>query len=184
LPQHTHGFGTIATQDESAHTHSWGGWWSNDNSTTVASPEGDGNGNTYSDQGNGVFAGSYWGAGTYKAVASGGMNSNTTHGHTIDGGTITATIGGSWTGYYVVQTPGVKVVSAAEAGTTGTSAPNIDHTHNYYLPSHRHFLKARASGTATHKHGITGSTDNGGFANNSFPNEPAYVEVIWVIRVK
>jgi len=99
---------------------------------------------------------------------------------------------------------GVQALSASNAPGTGwynseIGSTNIDHGHQYYLPSHRHWIKARAttagsshnhvfSGTSaagsSHNHVISGATDNGGFANTALNNEPAYVEVVWVIRVK
>jgi hypothetical protein len=157
-------------------------------------------------------------------TTSGSMSAPTTHSHTIDGGIIT-TSGSAWTGYYVVQTPaGVKVVSATEAGTTGTSAPNIDHTHTI---SHTHSVTG--STDIWHEHSsstVTGTIGLGTGSNGNIPmtgtgtatarstwftsttytpsgtvagtataaaqiftgtaasSEPAYVETVWVIRVK
>jgi hypothetical protein len=47
----TAGSGVLNTSAAGAHTHNWGGWWSNDDSRdyTSASGNGDGNGNTLSD---------------------------------------------------------------------------------------------------------------------------------------
>ena len=164
---HTHGVGSYVNAPELSHTHNWGGNWSNDNSTTVASPEGDGSGNTYSDPGNGVFAGSYWGSGTYKAVASGTM-ANPSHTHrislngdsTFTGGNLnfsatgTSTNAFNSTGNYGYATGG---------GNDGNSWPtNIDHSHQYYLPSHRHWIKSRASGAgSSHNHVISGTSAAG-----------------------
>ena len=106
----------VSTGASARHTHSWGGVWSNDTSSQVSSPEGDGSGNTYAD---GV---GYWGVG----------------------------------------------------GTRTTSAGS----------SHNHVFSGTSAAGSSHNHVISGSTDNGGFANTALNNEPAYVEVVWVIRVK
>lgn len=65
----------------------------------------------------------------------------------------------------------------SHGGTTG--GINQNHSHSYYLPSHRHWVKSRATtGNPTnHTHTVGSATPT------EVSREPAYVEVIWVIRV-
>jgi len=112
-----------------------------------------------------------------------------------------------------------------------TGGMSVNHTHQYYLPSHRNWIMTRATTTgsshvhpekqyahrhwiklrntsagtththpisghtgavcaadgttaATHLHLISGSTANGDFANTALNNEPQYMNVIYLIRVK
>jgi hypothetical protein len=76
------------TEYDGSHAHSWGGSWSNDSSSTIASPEGDGSGNTYQD---GV---GYWGVNATRTtsvgsshthVFSGTSEAGSTHTHTLSG---------------------------------------------------------------------------------------------------
>lgn len=174
LPIHTHGSGTLVNAPEASHTHSWGGGWSNDNATYYTAPYGDGSQNTYSDGIAGINA---WGAGSYAARGTG--NDSPDHTHNIymgDKDDLNCTHANG-------QNPLADGPGSFWTGIT-TDGANARHTHDYYLPSHRHWIQARTSGTgASHNHAISGSTSNGGFANTAVNNEPAYVEVVWVIRV-
>jgi hypothetical protein len=120
------------------HSHTWGGTWSNDSSSVVAAPDGDGTGNTYQD---GV---GYWGVNGTRTTSVG-----SSHNHGISGHT------GS--------------VCAADGTTAAT------HTHADTI--------AYGVGSS-HNHIISGATDNGGFANTSINNEPQYLNVRYLIRVK
>jgi hypothetical protein len=204
---HTHAVGTYANTAELSHTHNWGGNWSNDNSTTVASPEGDGSGNTYSDTGNGVFAGSYWGAGTYKSVTSG--DDSPDHTHILNPANVY-----TWTSVnnnqgYPTGTSGIFPLNYSTGGAS------TRHAHTYYLPSHRHWIKSRASGAgsshnhiisgtsaagSSHTHPITGSSAAGSSHTHTLSgvigsgttdpvagtieNRPQYMNCFMIIRVK
>jgi len=128
-----------STGASARHTHSWGGVWSNDTSSQVSSPEGDGSGNTYEDA-----VGAYWAVSGTRTTSAG-----SSHNHAISGHT--------------------GAVCAADGTTAAT------HTHADTI----------AYGTgSSHNHVISGSTDNGGFANTSINNEPQYLNVRYLIRVK
>jgi hypothetical protein len=82
-------------QEAGNHTHTWGGSWSNDNSSTIASPEGDGSGNTYQD---GV---GYWGVNATRTTSAGSSHNHaftgtsavgSSHNHTISGASAAGTL--------------------------------------------------------------------------------------------
>jgi len=129
-------------------------------------------------------------------IYSSTMLTNTTHAHTINPQIIGTSMGsGVWTGYSVVTTAGVNVLSLAEAGLTATSSTNTDHAHTI---NHTHDASAvtgtiglktggqdgnaplSASGSNTPAGSVTIAPTTGTAGNN----EPAYIETVWVIRVK
>lgn len=135
LPAHSH---TATTAGAGAHTpagtvsaagshsHSWGGIWNNDNSTIIASPEGDGGGNTYTD---GV---GYWGASTM-GVTSAATDVN--HAHNW---------GGNWSndnaanvsppygdGSQNTYSDGINGVYSWGTGAISTSTTDLTHAHQW-----------------------------------------------------
>ena len=316
--------GNLVNANELSHTHSWGGIWNQDNSDLVASPEGDGGGNTYSNSvGYWAPAGTTFGSTTEEsshthewpprqagcqgawstesaascAVAGGygdgsqntysdnnagvttwnssgnytwretagfstshthgdtgtisanhthsgttdPQNANHTHGYTRNTGGAIGLGGGTYAGYSEVgaSTGGISADHGHNYTTGGVSSNHThstgwadrDHSHTYYLPSHRNWIMTRATTTgsshvhpekqyahrhwiksrntsagtththpisghtgavcaadgttaATHLHLISGSTGDGGFANTAHNNEPQYINVVYLIRVK
>jgi hypothetical protein len=162
---HTHAVGTYGNTAEAAHTHSWGSFWNNDNSTSVTSDNGDGSGNTYSDAGNGVFGGSYWGGGTYIAVGSGTQSANHTH--------------SAWKqGLYLPSSGSVwellSSISVNQGTNTLPGTESTNHSHNYYLPSHRHWMKSRATtGGSSHNHTFSGTSAAGASHNHTISGSSA-----------
>jgi hypothetical protein len=74
----TQGTATIPGTESTNHSHSWGGWWSQDSSAAVSgSMYGDGSGNTYSDS-----LGNYWAPG---GTAHGSTGAEAAHTHTKSG---------------------------------------------------------------------------------------------------
>jgi len=140
------------------HTHGYGGGWSNESSSVVAAPNGDGYGNTSED---GV---GYWAVSGTRATSAG-----SSHNHTFSG---SSAAGASHNHVF-----------------SGSSAAGASHNHvisgsSAAGASHNHTISGSSAAGASHTHTISGSTDNGGFTNTALNNEPAYIEVIWVIRVK
>lgn len=195
LQDHTHtisgtanGSGVLTTSSDGAHTHNWGGWWSNDDSRSydVASGNGDGNGNTLSD-----FA--FWWGGN--PVTTGNPNgefvirSTTTNGNHSHGGftggyndigtgcgnpkyvpyddnNANSTIGES------NNTPSLSCPWNNE-GTVGNFLGRLNqelnhnhpitvdgnHSHTVDLYAHRHFIKQRAtSADGAHTHTVPDHT--------------------------
>jgi hypothetical protein len=83
-------------------------------------------------------------------------------------------------------------------GVNGTRTTSVGSSHNHGISGHTGSVCAANGTTAaththadtiaygagsSHNHTISGSTSDGGFANTALNNEPAHVEVIWVIRV-
>jgi hypothetical protein len=84
-------------------------------------------------------------------------------------------------------------------GVNGTRATSAGSSHNHVISGHTGAVCAADGTTAaththadtiaygvgsSHNHVISGSTDNGGFANTSINNEPQYLNVRYLIRVK
>lgn len=180
---HTHTYSGTVAAETTEHTHSWGGWWSNDNASSVTSGNGDGTQNTYSD---GIIGINAWGTGgggaMYASRASDSISAD--HTHTINhahGDTGSATVsanrdGGSgtlWThgntgipayanaGYIAPATIAGSSHGHTTPGYTGSSSgASTNHTHIYWLPSHRHYIKARNTGgrSASHTHTFSGTS--------------------------
>jgi hypothetical protein len=189
---HTHGAGLYVNAPELAHTHIWPtnpsnptngkGYWSNDNSTGVATADdnGDGGGNTYSDAGNGVFTpGSYWGSGTYKAVTTASDSGDLTHSHTVRSNNpgyagdlpVGMGSGGADSSWYMIQD--ALIANAGQLYANSDNA-SLAHSHTYYLPSHRHWIKARATTAgSSHNHIISGSSGSGGAHNHTISGASA-----------
>jgi hypothetical protein len=185
---HTHSVsatGTVAaatTSTDGAHTHNWGGWWSNDDSRDYASGagNGDGNGNTISD-------GAFWWGGNPGTTGNpnsqyfvGTSSTNGNHSHGGNTGNVNATsmwipyddntgsdaspsgfgnsnatlCGSGWNGVYTAGNF-LGRLSDGCLQHTHTIAADGDHAHNFYLWAHRHWLKQRATTSAgAHSHTI------------------------------
>jgi hypothetical protein len=179
---HTHaaagtavGSGALTTSADGAHTHDWGGNWSNDDSRQYTGAEGNGAGNTISD---GDF---WWGGtnGTTNAYTS--RTSSTIGNHSHGGSTSGANPYASniWIPYDDNQSSNAQNITAGDAGSTCGSGWNSNetfgnflgrlndncmnhnhtitadgshsHTNNFY--AHRHWIKARATtNAAAHSH--------------------------------
>lgn len=174
---------TLSTAGQSAtHTHSWGGHWSNDDAKSVTGGDGDGTQNTYSD---GIWGGIWaWGTGggtgMYYSRQTNSMNQNASHNHRlVNSGALYmgSTEGGAadW-----VRSVYGRYAADTYANQWYAEGVNTDHSHEYWLPSHRHYIRARntGNGSGDHTHTIT----NGSL--QAVSREPAYREVVWVIRVK
>ncbi len=188
VEDHTHtiagiinGSGALTTSSDGAHTHNWGGNWSNDDSRdyTAAAGNGDGNGNTLSDN-------SFWWGGnpgtTGNANQEFAVRTSTTNGnHSHTGATSGAvtnnpntwipyddnlssdasnlsmgdnptTCGSGWDGRHTAG----NFMGRLSDGCMGhvhniTADGNHSHTVDFY--AHRHFIKMRATtldGAHTH----------------------------------
>jgi hypothetical protein len=173
---HTHGAAGLGTGGAGNHSHAWpprqaGGYegnWSTDSaaSAAVSGGYGDGTQNTDSDGNAGINA---WGAGTYAARASGGMNSNASHAHRVSFNIDTPYTGnnldflGGSTQTIAFNSSGNYGYATGGGNDGNTWYTNTDHTHDYYLPSHRHWIKTRATtdNPADHSHSVTGATAAG-----------------------
>ena len=179
---HTHaaggtavGSGALTTSAAGAHTHDWGGWWSNDDSRQYTGGEGNGAGNTISD---GAF---WWGGTNGNTVEYTSLASSTIGNHAHDGTSSGANpySGGIWIPYDDNTSANVKDVSPGSnpsqcgGGWDGrqtfgnfmgrlndncmnhnhTITPDGSHSHTNNFYAHRHWLKARAtSNAAAHSH--------------------------------
>lgn len=166
VKDHTHsasgtatGAGVLATSSNGDHTHNWGGWWSNDDSRSYTSDNGDGNGNTISD---GFF---WWGGapGTttnYTNVASSGANpvsgniyipyddNLSSNAQNISTGDNPSQCGSGWDGR---ETYG-NFMGRLNDGC-------MNHSHTVPMYAHRHWLKSRATSSAgTHSHTVPDHT--------------------------
>jgi len=186
LPTHTHGYSTT-TGTEGSHTHAY--------STT----SGSGTSHTHGD---GTYA-SASGAVTGTIGGSDGthVHGDTGHAHSQysdEGKSVQEVTAGQgpaipWnsggiamftqstgTGYAVINSTGsghghTFSLSYASNDVSGISGAEASHTHDV----------SGTSNTGTlHSHSVSGTTDNGGFADTAMNNEPAYMEVVWVIRIK
>jgi hypothetical protein len=188
---HTHGVGTFGNTAEAAHTHVWPtggtagkGYWSNDDATlyATASDNGDGSQNTYSDGIAGINA---WGSGSYASRATGtvsadhthSISSSGSHGHTIVciGGSVSPH-GGPGLGNTSPPQGTVSFTDAISGGghTHTTNGISTNHTHDYYLPSHRHWIKARATTAgSSHNHVFSGTSASGSTHTHVFSGTSA-----------
>jgi hypothetical protein len=151
----------LPTFTTDAHGHTWGGHWSIDNATSVSGGNGDGSQNTYSDGIVGIYA---WGAGSYAERATG------SHVHHLSDSTVQAwafDFGGGDDLYAAVK--GTDASTDNWGNTSGA-------TSQYYLPSHRHWIMSRGT--------TTSAVTRTNASQQSINNEPAYLEVVYVIRVK
>jgi hypothetical protein len=171
--------GTTTSVESNPHTHNWGGWWSTDDSRDYSSGTGNGDGssNTTSDGDfnwggiggttttyttrTGTAAGSHSHTGTTgNALAvSGGLYipyddnlSNCAEDLGSASGTPTQ-CGSGWNGYHTfgnfMGQIGDNCIGHTHNVTTNTVT---DHTHNYNLYAHRHFIKQRATGNESAQH--------------------------------
>ena len=168
---HTHGVGTFGNTAEAAHTHVWPtggtaskGYWSNDDATlyATASDNGDGSQNTYSDGIAGITA---WGSGSYASRGTSGRD--TAHVHSAwKQGLLLPSSGTAWT-----------LLSAYDVNQSTVNLPgseSADHAHTYYLPSHRHWIKARATTAgSSHNHPFTGTSAAGSTHTHVFSGTSA-----------
>ncbi len=171
---HTHnvagtsaGSGALTAASNGDHAHSWGNWWSIDNASVVGSGQGDGSGNTYSDG----YVG-YWNN-NFPVAAAGDHN----HGMTTRQDDYNVS-GGSGPSFGADNGTYANYNFTANAG---------NHTHNVYMPNHRHWIQARNTTTtgahthsiADHSHGfnVTSGAATGATSTESRP-ENAYVQYI------
>jgi len=198
---HTHGVGTFGNTAEAAHTHSWGSFWSNDGANSVTSDNGDNSQNTYSDGIAGINA---WGSGSYAARATASDSGTLAHAHSVLSNSFAGNRpvgmgnGGGDSDWYMIGDAGI-----ANQGQLYANSDNVSlaHAHTYYLPSHRHWIKARATTTGgAHNHTISGSSGAGsshthtlsGFIGSgsidpvagTIENRPQYMKCLMIIRVK
>jgi hypothetical protein len=173
---HTHAATGLTMLGAGTHSHSWPpkqpgvyeGNWSTGNASSVAvsGGYGDGSQNTYSDGNAGITA---WGSGSYAARASGGMDSNASHTHRISLNTDSTFTGNNLNYPSTASTTSAfnstgNYGYATGGGNDGNAwYTNTDHTHQYYLPSHRHWIMSRATADnpADHSHTMQGSTAAG-----------------------
>jgi hypothetical protein len=194
LEDHTHavngtanGSGILNTSSDGAHTHDWGGWWSNDDSRdyTTTAGNGDGNGNTLSDN---VF---WWGGnpGTTGnpnpefATRTSTTNGNHNHTGTTSGANafsaniyipyddnLSADVrdlsmndnptqcGAGWDGRHTVGNF-MGRLSDGCMGHNHTIPTDGNHNHSVDFYAHRHFIKLRATSSAgAHTHTIADHT--------------------------
>jgi len=193
LQDHTHPISTpitigpFTTSSDGQHTHTWGGWWSNDDSRdyTTTSDNGDGNGNTISD------AYFWWGgnpnttgnansayftltssnAGSHNHTGStGGVNTSTGSWIPYDdnlssdaqnSGFTTSnatTCGNAWNSYMTAGNFMGQLSSSCLAHTHSISTDG-DHNHIVDMYAHRHWIKNRATSAAgLHSHTIAAQT--------------------------
>lgn len=122
------------------------------------------------------------GFGTLSAASNGtGLDSHT-HNTTITTGGQSATHAHTYnTRQATVTTQSGSGASpiwyGADTGAGTTNASN-DHTHTGSGTS------GGTSFSLAHTHGMSGATDNGGFANTSIDNRPNYLQVFYLMRVK
>jgi len=164
---HTHGVGTYGNTAEASHTHNWGGNWSNDNATSYTAPYGDGTQNTYSDGIAGINA---WGSGSYAERATGTASADHSHGSgTLDvycaGGSVTQGQGGYAGNFWDLSITAWPYNNSGDRDITiggDTGGMSANHTHQYYLPSHRHWIQVRASAAgSSHNHVFSGTSAAG-----------------------
>lgn len=177
------GPGTLTSSAAGAHSHTWGGWWSNDDSRDygTGTGNGDGNGNTISDN-------SFWwggAVGTTTAYTDIGSGNNGSHNH----GGSTAGVNyatGVWIPYddnlaSNCQTGGFGDSNPSTCGNTWNGKPtagnfmgqlsdgcmahthgiNADGAHNHTVPmyAHRHWMKQRPTSTEPgHTHTVPDHT--------------------------
>lgn len=177
------GPGALTTSPSGAHSHNWGGWWSNDDSRDygVGTGNGDGNGNTISDN-------SFWwggATGTTTTYTDIGSANNGAHNHGGSAGGVN-----SASGIYIpyddnlasnCQTGGFGESNPSLCGNTWDGRPTAgnfmgqlnsgcfahshtittDGAHNHAVPmyAHRHWMKQRATSTeASHTHSVPDHT--------------------------
>ncbi len=181
------GSGPLTTSSDGAHTHNWGGWWSNDDSRdyATATGNGDGNGNTISDN-------AFWWGGN--PATTGNPNSqfatrttttNGSHNHTGSTSQAVTNSNNIWIPYDDNLTSNTGSGFGNSNGTTCGSAWNGNptagnflgrlsdgcmghvhnitadgnHTHTLDFYAHRHYIKQRAtSSDGAHTHTIADHT--------------------------
>lgn len=177
------GSGNLSTSSDGNHSHNWGGWWSNDDSRDYLNGNGDGNGNTISDN---AF---WWGGnpatipysvGEYSNISTiidgngshshGGStgqpnsdngawipyddNTADNNGSTSFSGDNSSQCGSGWNGQYVVGNFLGRFTNSC-LGHTHSIASDGFHGHNIRMYSHRHWLKQRPTSTdGLHSHTI------------------------------
>ncbi len=181
------GSGILTTSSDGAHTHDWGGWWSNDDSRdyTTAAGNGDGNGNTLSDF---VF---WWGGNPATTgnpnpeFATRGTNAAGNHNHGGSTSGANPVSGSVWIPYDDNLSNDVRDLSMNDNPTqcgTGwdgrhtvgnfmgrlndgcmnhshTINTDGNHSHTVDFYAHRHFIKLRATTSAgAHTHTVADHT--------------------------
>jgi hypothetical protein len=193
LQDHTHPFSTsitvgpFTTSTDGAHTHNWGGWWSNDDSRDYTTTNGnaDGNGNTISDAyfwwgGNPATTGNANSAYFTLTSANAGSHNHGGSATTVNSSTgmwipyddnlssdaqnsgfttsSATTCGNGWNGYMTAGNFMGQLSSSCLAHTHSISYDG-DHNHIVDMYAHRHFLKQRAtSSDGAHSHTIASQT--------------------------
>lgn len=179
----TAGSGTLNTTPSGAHTHNWGGWWSNDDSRQydAASGNGDGQGNTISD-------GTFWWGGVNGSSPSFTSRPSTTAGNHNHGGNTSganANNGNIWIPYDDNLSSNAQSISAGNGsstcgntwngnetfgnflgrlgdncmGHTHTISSGGDHSHNVDMYAHRHWIKERSTSNGPdHQHQVPDHT--------------------------
>lgn len=180
--------GIMSTSTDGAHTHNWGGWWSNDDSRdyTTAAGNGDGNGNTISDN-------AFWWGGNpattgnpNQQFATRGTTTNGNHSHGGSTGGVNTYVASTWIPYddnlsddclntawndddasQCGQGWNGKRTAGNFMGQMGSScmshthsiAADGNHSHTIDFYAHRHFIKQRAtSSDGLHSHTIPSHT--------------------------
>jgi microcystin-dependent protein len=208
LQTHTHG-GSIGTTDLS-HTHNWGGHWSQDDSREFTNDNGDGNGNTISDN-------SFWWGGNPATTgnpdsrfarigltnvagghshggATGGIATNTPRFYpfddnmsdnrvnvTFNGGGVCPPTG--WDGRATVG----NFMCQGLGDHTHSIAVDGDHNHLVDFYAHRHWIRTRATTAAlgpnnmNHTHTLTVTAPTG--ANTASETRPTNAAVDYIIKV-
>jgi microcystin-dependent protein len=158
VPGHSHGHslttGASNTGSAGAHTHSWGSHWSNDDSGSWTSDNGDGNGNTISD-------GHFWWGGT-AATGNGGnpwaVRTTSTNGsHTHNLGTPWHDTNSSSSQGYPAGNNHQTVRSSDRPRSFNIIQFDAagDHSHTMNFHAHRHWIKSRPTTSAgAHTHSI------------------------------
>ena len=171
---HTHGVGTFGNTAEASHTHSWGSFWSNDDANSVTSDNGDNSQNTYSDGIAGINA---WGGGSYASRATASDSGTLAHGHSIRSSSFAGDLpvgmgtGGSDGSWYMIQDWPITNAGQLYANSDNGS---LAHGHTYYLPSHRHWMKSRATTAgSSHNHVFSGTSAAGSSHTHTFSGTSA-----------
>lgn len=194
VQDHTHsvsgsinGSGALATSTDGAHTHNWGGWWSNDDSRdyTTTAGNGDGNGNTLSDN---VF---WWGGNpattgnANQEFATRGSTTNGNHNHSGSTSGANPNSGNIWIPYDDNLSSDVRDISMndnpTQCGTGWDGRHTVgnfmgrlndgcmnhshsisadgNHSHTVDFYAHRHYIKQRAtSSDGAHSHTVADHT--------------------------
>jgi hypothetical protein len=172
--------GTTTGTESNGHTHNWGGWWSNDDSRDYNNDNGDGNGNTISDN---FF---WWGGsqGTTTNYTNIMSASDGSHSHTgttnganpyaaniwipyddnlssdaknLSMGDFPTTCGSAWGGLHTVGNfMGQMGDGCMNHNHTFTTSAEGVHAHLLPMYAHRHWLKQRATSdiSANHTHSV------------------------------